>query len=123
MGNVVNQHKVYESFKIIPLSLIQNAIKYRKSGDVEIVFDECEDKLDLSVVSYGDPLSEEEISNIFERGYRTEKAKRMQVEGNGLGLYALKVVAEAHKFPVNVKSITHNQGNRPARNIFTVSIH
>jgi hypothetical protein len=32
MGRVNNKHRVYESFEVIPLSLIQNAIRYRKAG-------------------------------------------------------------------------------------------
>jgi hypothetical protein len=36
-----------------------------KQGDVEIVFDENGDKLDFSVVSYGDILNEEEIQKFL----------------------------------------------------------
>lgn len=123
IGNVENKHKVYETFKIIPLSLIQNAIKYRKCSDVDIVFDENGEKLLFSVVSIGDFISEEEIGLLFNRGYRTVNAKRMNVEGNGLGLYALKVVADAHDFDVRVTStLQKNSHLKLAKNIFTVSI-
>lgn len=124
MGKVENKHQVYESFKIIPLCLIQNAIKYRKTGDVEVVFDEKGNKLDFSVVSYGDYLDESDIKNIFERGFRSKKAQAMNVDGNGLGLYALKVVADAHNFEVLVRSILKDENvSKPAKNIFTISIH
>jgi light-regulated signal transduction histidine kinase (bacteriophytochrome) len=123
MGRVQNQHKVYESFKVIPLSLIQNAIKYRKCRDIEVVFDERGDKLDFSVVSYGDLITNEEIELIFIRGYRTKKAQHMKVEGTGLGLYALKIVADVHDFEVKVtSSLLNNDQKHIAKNIFTVSI-
>jgi light-regulated signal transduction histidine kinase (bacteriophytochrome) len=123
MGRVQNQHKVFESFKIIPLSLIQNAIKYRKCRDVEVVFDERDDKLDFSVISYGDLIKDEEVDLLFKRGYRTSKAKNMKVEGTGLGLYALKVVADVHEFEVKVtSSLLNNDQKHIAKNIFTVSI-
>ncbi|WP_304635534.1 ATP-binding protein [Pseudoalteromonas sp.] len=123
MGRVENRHRVYESFKVIPLTLLQNAIKYKKCNDIEVVFDEKGDRLDLSVVSYGDLLKPDELNRIFERGYRTSAAKKMNVEGSGLGLYALKVVADAHGFNVKVRSelLDSDQFNR-AKNIFTVSI-
>lgn len=123
MGKVENLHRVYESFKIIPLTLIQNAVKYRKCDDIEVVFDEKGDKLDFSVVSYGDLITKKEIDRVFERGYRTEKAKKMNVDGAGLGLYALSVVADAHDFKVNVRSELIDESRvNIARNIFTVSI-
>jgi hypothetical protein len=124
MGRVQNRHKLFESFKVIPLSLIQNAIKYRKCNDVEIVFDERGDKLDFSVVSYGDLITDEEIELIFQRGYRTKKAQHMKVDGTGLGLYALKVVADVHDFEVKVSSsLLTNEQRKIAKNIFTISIY
>ncbi|WP_445772168.1 ATP-binding protein [Rheinheimera sp.] len=123
MGEVRGKHSVYESFKVIPLSLLQNAIKYGRTGDVEIVFDERDSELTFSVVSYGDLIPEHELEKIFSRGYRTEKAKKMAVEGNGLGLYALKVVAEAHGFGIEAKSTPHGDRTRnEAKNIFSVFI-
>lgn len=123
MGRVANQHRVYESFKIIPLTLLQNAIKYRKRHDIDIVFDERGDDLDFSVISYGDLLLPNEIERLFDRGFRTQAAKKMNVEGSGLGLYALKVVAEAHDFKVRVRSELQDTDTfKVAKNIFTVSI-
>lgn len=123
-GKVFNKHHIYESFKVIPLSLLQNAIKYRKTGDIEVVFDEYENSLNFSVVSIGDHIPEEEIQKLFLRGYRTAKAKRMTVEGSGLGLYVLKLVADAHEFPIHVESIRIEPANKNlAKNIFTVQIH
>lgn len=123
-GKVVNKHHIYESFKVIPLSLLQNAIKYRKTGDIEVVFDEYENNLSFSVVSIGDHIPEDEIQKLFLRGYRTAKAKKMTVEGSGLGLYVLKLVADAHEFPVHVQSLQIEPANKNlSKNIFTVLIH
>jgi len=120
-GCVKKDYKVYESFKIIPLSLIQNAIKYKHSGNVDIIFDETDERLKISVVSTGDEISSHEIDQLFIRGYRTEKARSMPVEGSGLGLYVLKVVADAHRFNVNVTSIPQPPYNRKlAKNTFTI---
>lgn len=123
-GRVENKHKVYESFKIVPLSLIQNAIKYKRSGDVEVIFNEIGNNLTMSVNSIGYEIPESEIDKLFVRGFRTKKAREMAVEGNGLGLYVLKIVADSHEFQVSVTSKPINSDNKKlALNSFTVEIH
>lgn len=121
-GNVKNKHRVYESFKIIPLSFIQNALKYRRSSDVEVVFEELEEKLIMRVVSYGDHIPEEEVIRLFERGYRASSALRRRLEGSGLGLYVAKIVADAHGFNVAAESSMFDKDKNIAKNTFTVFI-
>ncbi|MCX7126569.1 ATP-binding protein [Aeromonas sp.] len=123
-GRVENKHKVYESFKVVPLSLIQNAIKYKRSGDVEVIFEEIDDRLKMTVNSIGFEIPESEIEHLFLRGFRTKKAREMSVEGCGLGLYVLKIVADAHNFEVKVTSTpTNYQNHNLALNSFIVFIH
>jgi len=120
-GRVKNKHKIYESFKIIPLSLLQNALKYRKANDVEIQFDEIGGNLTMKVISYGDFIREDELPNLFDRGFRASSAIKSKLEGNGLGLYVANIVAKAHGFSLSAKSeiIT---GKGIAKNTFTVCI-
>jgi hypothetical protein len=48
----------------------------------------------------------------------------MSVQGSCLGLYALKVVVDTHDFKIKVRSIVQEQiPSKPAKNIFTISIH
>lgn len=123
-GRVENKHKVYESFKIIPLSLIQNAMKYKRSGDVVIIFDEIGDSLKMKVNSVGYEIPQSEIDSLFIRGFRTKKAREMAVEGSGLGLYVLKIVSDAHDFDVTVTSTPIQPQNKGLfLNSFEVCIH
>lgn len=123
-GRVQNKHHLYESFKIIPLSLLQNAIKYRQTGDIDVIFEEDDKKLKMSIVSIGYHISDSEIENIFKRGFRTKKAKQMSVEGSGLGLYVSKVVSDAHDFNISVTSELIQPLNKGlAKNTFTAHIH
>lgn len=122
IGKVENKHKVYESFKIVPLSLIQNALKYKKTGNVEVHFQEIGEKLNISVVSEGDHIEPSELGKLFDKGYRTKKAKKMTVEGSGLGLYILKIITDAHFFAISVSSVPSSTRDGIARNIFTVSV-
>lgn len=120
-GRVKNKHRVYESFKIILLSFIQNAVKYRKSKNIEIFFEEEDHYLKMDVVSYGDFIPEDELKKLFDRGYRASSILLQKIEGNGLGLYVAKIVADAHNFELTAKSLLDDQDF--AKNIFTVKMH
>jgi light-regulated signal transduction histidine kinase (bacteriophytochrome) len=120
-GRVNNKHRVYESFKIIPLSLLQNALKYRKASDVEVLFDEVGNSLTMKIVSYGDLILEGELPKLFERGFRASSALKSKLEGNGLGLYVANIVAEAHEFDLSVQSEAI-AGRGIAKNTFTTCI-
>ncbi|WP_417884528.1 sensor histidine kinase [Vibrio rumoiensis] len=122
-GRVNRNYNIYESFKIVPLSLIQNAIKYKKTGNVEVVFDESDENLKMTVNSVGSEIPEYEIKHLFERGFRAKEAIRMSVDGSGLGLYVLKIVTDAHNFKVQASSTPILPLNKKlARNSFTVTI-
>jgi light-regulated signal transduction histidine kinase (bacteriophytochrome) len=121
-GRVKNKHRVYESFKIIPLSLLQNALKYRKTGDVEIQFEEVGNNLTMKVISYGDFILEDELPKLFDRGFRAASALKSKLEGNGLGLYVANIVAKAHGFDLSVKSELMT-GKEIAKNTFTICIN
>lgn len=121
-GRVNNKHKVYESFKIIPLSLLQNALKYRKANDIEVQFEESGSNLSMKVVSYGDLILEDELPKLFDRGFRAASALKSKLEGNGLGLYVANVVAKAHEFDLLINS-EMLQDTRIAKNTFTVCIN
>jgi light-regulated signal transduction histidine kinase (bacteriophytochrome) len=120
-GRVQNKHRVYESFKIIPLSLLQNALKYRKANDVELHFDENGNNLTMKVISYGDLILEDELPKLFDRGFRASFALKSKLEGNGLGLYVAQIVAKVHDFDLSVTSEIL-AGKGIAKNTFTVCI-
>lgn len=120
-GNIENKYRAYESFKVIPLSLLQNALKYRKANDVEVQFDEIGKQLIMKVISYGDLILENELPRLFDRGFRAASALKSSLAGNGLGLYVSSIVAKVHGFDITVKSEIQ-AGKGIAKNTFTVCI-
>lgn len=120
-GHVAKEYKVYESFKIIILSLLQNAQKYNCKDNIEINFVESENQLVCEIVTKGDCLSDEDIGNIFLRGFRVNNIKKTH-RGSGLGLYITKIIADAHEFRLGVRSI-ETQEVGVFRNMFSVAIH
>ena len=85
-------------------NLITNAIKYTEEGSVTVRVEEAEDYGKIIVTDTGIGIKEENISRIFERFYRVDKARSREVGGTGLGLAIAKHIVEAHGSKVVVKS-------------------
>lgn len=107
-GRTHRRISVYESFPIIALCLIQNAMKYSKSPDIEIHIEERDPGLHLNVVSEGPYLDDTEITEIFKKGVRGKYARRLHHDGLGIGLYVAQKVALAHNFLIAARSTPQN---------------
>lgn len=86
------------------VNLIQNAIKYSNSGNVEIITEEEKNNALITVKDYGAGIPEKDIERIFERFYRVDKTRARDVGGTGLGLAIVKHIIEAHQSKIEVKS-------------------
>jgi signal transduction histidine kinase len=86
-------------------NLINNAVNYTgESKEVYIcVMPETESKARVEITDTGRGIKEEDLATIFERYYRTEKAKR-EVIGTGLGLSIVKEIMKLHDFKYGVMS-------------------
>ncbi len=95
-----------EKIRQVLINLIDNAIKYGKqNGSVEASIYKIEDKKVLIEISDdGIGISEDHISRIFERFYRTDAARSRKVGGSGLGLSICKHIIEAHGHTIHVRS-------------------
>lgn len=85
-------------------NLIQNAIKYTPEGRVEITVTEFDNNVLISVKDTGLGIPEEDISRVFERFYRVDKARSREIGGTGLGLAITKHILEAHNSKIDVRS-------------------
>jgi two-component system phosphate regulon sensor histidine kinase PhoR len=90
--------------KQVFVNLITNAIKYTESGTVRVIVEEGEDSGRIIIRDTGIGIPEEDISRIFERFFRVDKARSKSVGGTGLGLAIVKHIVEAHGSKVEVKS-------------------
>ncbi len=89
----------------VVVNLLDNAIKYTSEGGSVSVNVRAEgDKAVLTVTDSGIGISEEGQAHIFERFYRTDKARSRQMGGTGLGLSIVKSIGAAHGGRVSVQS-------------------
>lgn len=88
----------YDKMVMVTENLIDNAIKYTpEEGIVHVeVFAHGRDA-SIRVTDTGIGLTAEDRSHVFERFFRSERAKHMVTDGSGLGLYIVKTIVEAHK--------------------------
>jgi two-component system phosphate regulon sensor histidine kinase PhoR len=88
------------------INLIDNAIKYSKqdSKEIRIKFFDMVDQYLIEVSDKGIGIDEKDIPRIFERFYRTDKARNPQYGGTGLGLAIVKHIIQAHDQTINVRS-------------------
>ncbi len=103
-GNSHKAIKAYQSFEMIPLLIIENAVKYSFPGQtVKINFIERDSDLIVTIESKGPYIPEEEISKLYEKGYRGEQAKQV-ADGSGIGLYFVKLICDIHGIDINITS-------------------
>jgi two-component system sensor histidine kinase VicK len=91
--------------------IIENAILYAKEGgSIDIEAELKNKELVLKIKDDGIGLSRKDRKNIFKRFYRGERAKKMNTDGMGLGLYASKEIINRHSGQIYAISKGENLG-------------
>ncbi len=97
--------------EIVIRNLLDNAIKYvNENGVILISAFRRDNNVYVEVEDNGVGIAKEDLSRIFERFYRVDKARSRQLGGTGLGLSIVKHIVLAHKGNVEVRSRV-NQGS------------
>ena len=92
------------------VNLVVNAIKYSEDGSEVIV--KAEEKVEtdgakriiISVQDFGIGIAKKHLPRLFERFYRSDKARSRKLGGTGLGLSIVKHIAQAHGGDASVQS-------------------
>ena len=97
-------------------NLINNAIRYTSEGGEIAVWTDTSEVggrgwVTVTVEDTGMGIPEDELHHIFERFFRGEKPRTMQISGTGLGLAIVKEIVELHGGRVTVESEV-NEGSR-----------
>jgi two-component system phosphate regulon sensor histidine kinase PhoR len=95
-----------EKIRQVLLNLVENSIKYGKiNGSITASMYVTDGKHVLVEISDdGIGIPEKYVPRIFERFYRTEKGRSLDVTGSGLGLAICKHIIEAHGQTIHVRS-------------------
>lgn len=92
--------------KQILTNLITNAIKFTKSGRIEMgyILDEVNDLIEIFVTDTGKGISKANLSVIFDRFRRIEDESSINISGLGLGLSITKAYVNLLGGQIDVKS-------------------
>jgi len=95
-----------EKIRQVLLNLVENSIKYGKqNGSITASMYNTDGKHILIEISDdGIGIPEKYLSRIFERFYRTDTGRSLDVTGSGLGLAICKHIIEAHGQAIHVRS-------------------
>lgn len=89
------------------LNILDNAVKYtEKGGEINISLrkNEKSDFIIIEIADTGIGISQDQIEKVFERFYRTDKAKEIKASGSGLGLSIAKWIVESHNGKIELWS-------------------
>ncbi|MEM7130862.1 MAG: HAMP domain-containing sensor histidine kinase [Chloroflexota bacterium] len=90
------------------LNLAENAVKYTPiGGTITLSLTKSEGLVQVQIQDTGIGISEENQQLIFDRFYRTDKARSREMGGSGLGLSICQWIAKAHGGRITVKSSLH----------------
>lgn len=94
----------YDKMEQVLDNLISNAIKYTSEGEVTVSSDLFENEIEVSIKDSGIGIGAEHLDRLFDRFYRTDKARSRDKGGTGLGLAVVKGILNAHNREIFVES-------------------
>ena len=87
------------------INLVVNSIKYSdEDSKVDVEADRDNGEVVISVRDFGVGIAAEHLPRLFERFYRSDKARSRKLGGTGLGLAIVKHIVQVHEGSVTVES-------------------
>lgn len=87
------------------VNLLDNAVKYSTDRkEVHVSISLSIDGVDIAIQDFGSGIGEEDLSKIFNRFYRVDKARSREKGGTGLGLPIVKELLESYGGEIKVSS-------------------
>ena len=109
-----NVYIMADEFRIIEVVriFVDNAIKYSNKDDItlKIILQKQENNAILTIKDNGMGIKDEDLRNVFDRFYRTDKSRNKETGGMGLGLSIAKAIVLDHKGRIRVKT-KENEGS------------
>ncbi|MBL4820758.1 MAG: phosphate regulon sensor histidine kinase PhoR [Gammaproteobacteria bacterium] len=101
IGLTGNRGELYSAIS----NLVFNAAKYTpEGGSIQLVCEETDDSIDISVIDNGIGIEEQHIARLTERFYRVDISRSTSTGGTGLGLAIVKHILIRHGASLEITS-------------------
>ena len=102
-----DKEKLLVAFK----NILDNAIKYGANKSITVNLESFDSKISLSIIDQGIGISQKDILRITERFYRSDNAKKLKIDGTGIGLSIVKHIINQHGAELKIHSIEGKGSN------------
>ena len=86
--------------------LVDNGIKYSNNNKIELIIENRENKVVLTVRDYGTGIDDKDKEKVFERYYKIDKENK-KTQGMGLGLSIIKEIVDLHNAKIELVNRTN----------------
>lgn len=112
-----------DAIKRVIINLLDNAVKFSYPNTTIGIRTWIEDgRVKFCVGNFGDGISGADLSNVFNRFYKTDKSRVNEKSGAGLGLSFVKNIITLHKQNVWVESVDTKEGSNAKYTKFTFTL-
>lgn len=96
----------YDLINQVLYNLIDNAIKFtNEGGQIDIQLQKTDKRICCSIRNTGEGIPAQEMPQIFERFYKSDRSRSLDKNGMGIGLYIVKTVIGLHEGEISVRSV------------------
>ena len=98
-------YAVKDDIERVVLNILTNSIKYTKDGgEIKIYVGFVYTDAYIKIIDNGIGIPEEDLTRIFDRFYRVDKARTRELGGTGLGLSIAKEILDKNGGSIDIKS-------------------
>lgn len=94
----------FNLIKQLFVNLIENGIKYGKGNDIDIIIS-SNNNITVEIKDRGEGISKENLTHIYEKFFRVDKARSRNMKSHGLGLSIVKKITEVLNIDINIESV------------------
>ncbi len=95
----------FDKIQRVLINVLMNSVKYTDpGGEITIYATKNKGNIQIKVADNGMGIPEKDLSRIFDRFYRVDKARSRKMGGTGLGLAIAKEIVAAHNGEIQINS-------------------